>query len=185
MMKDIKVTAYIKHNNINAVGGVGFIRDIDTSEPYEGSYDVSVVNTQILPTNGKRMAADLTIRQGADTYTGATTLSVTDSDVVINTQNKLVQSNITLKQGYPKYRGLTTYDASSLNGTAILNTKDTYLTQNIQISNNMSYFPGPYSYVIEDEGLFLITRNMRMRNFITVDISALEALADEISEVVG
>lgn len=185
MMKDIKVKASIKHNNIDAVGSVGFIRDIDTSEPYEGSYDVSVINTQILPTSGKRMTADLTIRQGADTYTGATTISVMDSDVVINTQNKLMPSNVTLKQGYPRYTGLVSFDASNLNGTANLVTKDKYLTSNIQISNNMSYFPGPYNYTIEDEGLLLITRNMRLRNYITVDISALEALADEISEVVG
>lgn len=46
-------------------------------------------------------------------------------------------------------------------------------------------YTGATSYVIEDSGLTIVTNGKRLNSNITVDISALETLANEISEVVG
>lgn len=218
MMKDIKVTATIKHNNIKTSGKVGFIREVDTAEPYEGPYDVTVVNSQVLPTNGKRMTGDVTVRQGAETYTGATTVSVEASDVVVNTMNKLMPSNITVKQGFERYRG--PYQLTLDNyGTHVLTVKDKYCDQNIQVTQPYTRYTGPMTinvtesvvkvfanewingvvfinqaiplyegqtyFEVADGGITIEANGKRFDSDITIDISDLEALAEEISEVVG
>jgi len=254
MMKDIKVTASIKHGDIKASGKVGFIRDIDTSEPYTGSYDVTVVNTQVLPTKDKRMTSNLTVRQGAETYTGATEVSVRDTDVVINTANKLVPSNITLKQGFPRYRGpyslnltnpgvhhllvdgkfcdedihitqpythysgpmtftvvneditqvfanewingvmfikqgITGYDGQTnvtVTDTPItLATNGKRLASDITINQGITAYTGATSFSVADSNITIPTSGKRLTSNITIDISDLETLATQISEVVG
>lgn len=219
MMKDIKVNASVKHGNIKASGSVGFIRDIDTSEPYTGSYDVSVINTQILPTNGKKMTSDLTVRQGAETYTGATTVNAEFTDVVLNTQNKLVQSNITVRQGIPKYTGPYSMRLD-LPGTHTFAVKDKYCDRNIQVVQPYIPYSGPMTitvtnenivkvfanewingvvfvnqgiplyegqayYFLEDSNIEIEATGKRFDSNIVIDISDVETLAEEISEVVG
>lgn len=218
MMKDIKVKASIKHNNIKADGKVGFIRNVDTAEPYEGPYDITVVNSQVLPTNGKRMTSDVTVRQGAETYTGATTVNAEFTDVVLNTQNKLVQSNITVKQGIPKYTGPYSMQID-LPGTHVFSVKDKYCDQNIQVVQPFVPYTGPMTinviesvvkvfanewingvvfinqgiplyegqtyFEVADSGITIEANGKRFDSDITIDISALETLAEEISEVVG
>lgn len=219
MSQDIKVKASVTHRTIKSTGKVGFIRSVDESEPYTGSYDITVVNTTVLPTDGKRMTSDLTVRQGAETYTGATTVSVEYSDVVLNTQNKLVQNNITVKQGIPKYTGPYSMRLD-LPGTHNLAVKDKYCDKNIQvvqpfipysgpmnftvtdstivqvfanewingvmfINQGIPLYEGSTSFTIVDSGLTIATNGKRLNSDITVDISALEALAEDISEVVG
>lgn len=219
MSQDIKVKASVTHRTIKSTGKVGFIRSVDTSEPYTGSYDVTVLNTTVLPTNNKRMASDLTVRQGAETYTGATTVNAEFTDVVLNTQNKLVQSNITVKQGIPKYTGPYSMQID-LPGAHNFAVKDKYCDKNIQvvqpfipyagpmnftvtdstlvqvfanewingvmfINQGIPLYEGSTSFTIVDSGLTIATNGKRLNSDITVDISALETLAEEISEVVG
>jgi hypothetical protein len=219
MSQDIKVKAAVTHRTIKSTGKVGFIRSVDESEPYTGSYDITVLNTTVLPTDGKRMTSDLTVRQGAETYTGATTVNAEFTDVVLNTQNKLVQSNITVKQGIPKYTGPYSMRLD-LPGTHNFAVKDKYCDKNIQvvqpfvpyggpmnftvidstivqvfanewingvmfINQGIPLYEGSTSFTIVDSGLTIATNGKRLNSDITVDISALEALAEEISEVVG
>ena len=230
MSQDIKVKASVTHRTIKSTGKVGFIRSVDESEPYTGSYDITVLNTTVLPTNNKRMTSDLTVRQGAETYTGATTVSVEYSDVVLNTQNKLIQSNITVKQGFPSWTPPSWWPSSWIKANRYeigpgldydleLDTKNTILTKDIYVKNNVptyagqTYFEvtdtltiptygfkfdddltvvngvplyrGATSFTIVDSGLTIATNGKRLNSDITVDISALETLATEISEVVG
>lgn len=218
MSQDIKIKASVTHRTIKSTGKVGFIRSVDESEPYTGSYDVTVVNTTVLPTDGKRMTSDLTVRQGAETYTGATTVNAEFTDVVLNTQNKLVQSNITVKQGIPKYTGPYSMRLD-LPGTHTFAVKDKYCDRNIQVVQPYVPYSGPMTinviesvvkvfanewingvvfinqgiplyegqtyFEVADNDITIEANGKRFDSDITIDISALETLADEISEVVG
>jgi len=219
MSQDIKVKASVTHRTIKSTGKVGFIRSVDESEPYTGSYDVTVLNTTVLPTNNKRMTSDLTVRQGAETYTGATTVNAEFTDVVLNTQNKLVQSNITVKQGIPKYTGPYSMRLD-LPGTHNFAVKDKYCDKNIQVVQPYIPYSGPMTinvtnenivkvfanewingvvfinqgiplyegqtyYFLEDSNIEIEAIGKRFDSNIVIDISDVETLADEISEVVG
>ena len=158
MSQDIKVKASVTHRTIKSTGKVGFIRSVDESEPYTGSYDVTIVNTQVLPTNNKRMTSDLTVRQGAETYTGATTVNAEFTDVVLNTQNKLVQSNITVKQGIPKYTGPYSMQID-LPGTHNLAVKDKYCDKNIQVVQPYGPYSGPMNFTVRDSTIVQVFAN--------------------------
>lgn len=55
----------------------------------------------------------------------------------------------------------------------------------IELCMDVPLYTGSTSFTIVDSGLTIATNGKRLNSDITVDISDLETLADEISEVVG
>lgn len=183
-MSDIRVTARLS-DGIHATAQIANVVK-EPADAYTGEYTVTAPTTDdlVLPTKDKLMADDLTIRQSAEIYTGETTISVKDSDVVLNTENKLMPSNVTLKQGFPRYNGPYSLTLSN-SGTHNFLVKGRYCDQNIQVVQPYVRYNGPYYFEVEDESVNILLANEVVQGMLIVDISAVEALANQISEVVG
>lgn len=113
---------------------------------------------------------------------------VTDSITADGTLEKN-QINATASMGYtrevspPSYTGPTM--VSITDETVTLATQGKKMNADVVINQGIPLYAGATSYVIEDSGLTIATNGKRLNSNITIDISALETLADEISEVVG
>lgn len=90
----------------------------------------------------------VTIEVDTPVYTGDTNITVTNSDVTLQTKGKKIETNISIAQGIPEYSGATTFK-------------------------------------VTDNNIIIATNGKRLNSDITVDISDVETLAEEISEVVG
>lgn len=66
-----------------------------------------------------------------------------------------------------------------------LETAGKWLANDLIIQQGIPLYTGATSFTIVDSGLTIATNGKRLNSNITVDISALETLAEEISEVVG
>jgi hypothetical protein len=77
------------------------------------------------------------------------------------------------------------YEISVTDSDVTIFIKDKMASDNITIQQGIPLYAGATSYVIEDSGLTIATNGKRFNSDITVDISALETLATQISEVVG
>ncbi len=122
----------------------------------------------------------------AEPYTGDYDISVTDSDVVIPIQNKIATDDITVHQGraeVPTYSGQNTFTVTDADIT--VQSKGFKFDDNLTVNQGIPLYTGATSFTIVDSGLTIATNGKRLNSDITVDISALEALAEDISEVVG
>jgi hypothetical protein len=77
------------------------------------------------------------------------------------------------------------YEINVTDSDVAIPIKDKMASDNITVHQGIPIYTGATSYVIEDSGLTIATNGKRLNSDITVDISALETLATQISEVVG
>lgn len=155
---------------------------------YDGQTSVSVTNQPvILATNGKRLNSNIMISQGYEPYAGMYDNYVYAGISTLPTKNKYLTDDLKFRIGYPLNEEPREYTV--LDNDVTIHTQNSFFPYgdrfDITVHQGIPLYTGATSYVIEDSGLTIATNGKRLNSNITIDISALETLADEISEVVG
>ncbi len=121
-----------------------------------------------------------------DVYDGDMQKTVLLKDEVFETAGKMVTGDLTAKIGYRVIRGTSGNPKEYDVGIADQTISDAIAyPDGIKLKQALPVYTGATSFAVADSNITIPTSGKRLNSNLTVDISAVSALAEEISEVVG